>query len=187
MFGFIVFAPYFICFFSYPFVGNSRETSLYYYWKVTDCLAGCFTKIFLNLLHYIWTFLCHFVRVLCKIFYTPSLLLESFKPFVGVFLKKFIKISHRVVFFFFNHPQFMLENSVHKPRIFHKKRSLIEIKLLFKKTNENFHRLTTSDTEIKNFISLVNLLTFNPFNYSDFKFFLKLLKKYRQQYRYNNS
>lgn len=39
--------------------------------------------------------------------------MESFKPFVGVFLKKFIKFSHRVVFRFFNHPQFMLENSAY--------------------------------------------------------------------------
>ena len=54
--------------------------------------------------------------VFLKIFYTPSLLLESFKPFVGVFLKKFRKFSHRVVSRFFNHPQFILENSVHKPR-----------------------------------------------------------------------
>ena len=82
-------------------MGISRETSLYYYWKVTTCLAGCFARIFPNPLHYIWTFLSHFVRVLCKFFYTPSLLLEIFKLFVGVFLKKFIKISHRVVFRFF--------------------------------------------------------------------------------------
>ena len=48
-----------------------------------------------------------------KIFYTPSLLLESFKPFVGVFLKKFRKFSHKMVSRFFNHPQFMLENSAY--------------------------------------------------------------------------
>ena len=39
-----------------------------------------------------------------KIFYTPSLLLESFKPFVGVFLKKFIKFSHKMVSRFFQSP-----------------------------------------------------------------------------------
>ena len=48
-----------------------------------------------------------------KIYFTPSLLLESFKPFVGVFLKKFIKFSHKMVSRFFNHPQFMLENSAY--------------------------------------------------------------------------
>ena len=39
--------------------------------------------------------------------------MESFKPFVGVFLKKFRKFSHKMVFRFFNHPQFMLENSAY--------------------------------------------------------------------------
>ena len=83
---------------SYPFIGNSRETSLYYYWKVANCLAGYFTRIFPNPLHYIWTLTNHFVGVFLKIFYTPSLLLESFKPFVGVFLKKFIKKSFNAKF-----------------------------------------------------------------------------------------
>ena len=55
-------------FFQLSLMGNSRETSLYYYWKVSNCLAGCFAKISSNSLHYIWTFLCHFVRVFCKIF-----------------------------------------------------------------------------------------------------------------------
>jgi len=95
-------------------MGNSRETSLYYYWKVSNCLAGCFAKISSNSLHYIWTFLSHFVRVLCKSFYTPSLLLESFKPFVGVFLKKFIKISHKTDFGWLDFPAFMLEPSTRK-------------------------------------------------------------------------
>ena len=54
-----------------------------------------------------------FAGVFRKIFYTPSLLLESFKPFVGVFLKKFRKFSHKMVSRFFNHPQFMLENSAY--------------------------------------------------------------------------
>ena len=62
------FRSLFRLFFSYPFIDNSRETSLYYYWKVTDCMAGCFARIFPNSLHYIWTFLCRFVRVLCKSF-----------------------------------------------------------------------------------------------------------------------
>lgn len=108
-----------------------------------------------------------------KIFYTPSLLLESFKTFVGVFLKKFIvdKLDG------FDLPVIYIRKLTRKPYISHKKRSLTEIKLLVKKTNENFHRLTTCDTEIKNFVSLVNLLTFNPLNYSEFKFFLNLLKK----------
>lgn len=57
--------------------------------------GGVFYKIFPNPLHYIWTFTTHFAGVFLKIFYTPSLLLESFKPFVGVFLKKFIKISQK--------------------------------------------------------------------------------------------
>lgn len=39
--------------------------------------------------------------------------MESFKPFVGVFLKKFRKFSHKMVSRFFNHPQFMLENSAY--------------------------------------------------------------------------
>ena len=54
-----------------------------------------------------------FAGVFRKIFYTPSLLLESFKPFVGAFLKKFRKFSHKMVSRFFNHPQFMLENSAY--------------------------------------------------------------------------
>ena len=75
-------------------MGISRETSLYYYWKVTNSLAGYFTKNFPNPLHYIWTFTTHFVGMFLKVFYTPSLLLESFKLFVGVFLKKIRKFSH---------------------------------------------------------------------------------------------
>ena len=98
------FAPYFVCYFSYSFMGISRETSLYYYWKVTDFLTGYFTRIFPHSLHYIWTFINHFVGVFLKIIYTPSLLLESFKPFVGVFLKKFIKFSHKMVSRFFQSP-----------------------------------------------------------------------------------
>ena len=39
--------------------------------------------------------------------------MESFKPFVVVFLKKFRKFSHKMVSRFFNHPQFMLENSAY--------------------------------------------------------------------------
>lgn len=66
-------------------MGNSEKNSLYYYWKVTNSLAGYFTRIFPNSLHYIWTFINHFAGVFLKIFYTLSLLLESFKPFVGVF------------------------------------------------------------------------------------------------------
>ena len=97
MFGFIVFAPYFVCFFNYPFMGNSRETSPYYYWKVTDCLAGYFARIFPNSLHYIWTFTNLFVGALQNFLYL-SQLLESFKLFVGVFLKKFRKISHMTGF-----------------------------------------------------------------------------------------
>lgn len=85
-------------------MGISRETSLYYYWKVTNSLAGYFTRIFPHSLHYIWTLINHFVGVFLKIFYTPSLLLESFKPFVGVFLKKFIKFSHKMVSRFFQSP-----------------------------------------------------------------------------------
>ena len=85
-------------------MGNSKETSLYYYWKVIDCLARCFAKIPQNSLHYIWTFITHFAGVFLKIFYTPSLLLESFKLFVGVFLKKFIKFSHKMVSRFFQSP-----------------------------------------------------------------------------------
>ena len=96
---------------SYPFIGNSRETSLYYYWKVAYCLAGYFTRIFPNPLHYIWTLTNHFVGVFLKIFYTPSLLLESFKPFVGVFLKKFIKFSHKTGFISLV-ISFILRNSV---------------------------------------------------------------------------
>ena len=46
-----------------------------------------------------------------KIFYTPSLLLESFKPFVGVFLKKFIKFSHKTGFISLV-ISFILRNSV---------------------------------------------------------------------------
>lgn len=49
--------------FSYPFMGNSMKTSLYYYWKVINCLAGYFAKIFPNSLHYIWTFTTHFAGV----------------------------------------------------------------------------------------------------------------------------
>ena len=99
-----------------PFCGGILQKFFtpHYYWKVTDCLAGYFTRIFPNSLHYIWTFLSHFVRVLCKFFYTSSLLLESFKPFVGVFLKKFIKISHRADFGCFDFPAFMLETSTQK-------------------------------------------------------------------------
>ena len=68
-------------------MGNSEKNSLYYYWNVANSLAGYFTRIFPKPLHYIWTFTTRFVGVFLKIFYTPSLLLESFKPFVGVFLK----------------------------------------------------------------------------------------------------
>ena len=57
-------------------MGNSEKNSLYYYWKVTNSLAGYFTRIFPNSLHYIWTFTPHFV---------------------GVFLKKFRKFSHKMV------------------------------------------------------------------------------------------
>ena len=39
-----------------------------------------------------------------KIYFTPSLLLESFKLFVGVFLKKFRKFSHKMVSRFFQSP-----------------------------------------------------------------------------------
>ena len=49
--------------------------------------------------------------VFLKIFYTPSLLLESFKPFVGVFLKKFIKFSHKTGFISLV-ISFILRNSV---------------------------------------------------------------------------
>ena len=65
------FCSLFRLFFQLSLIGNSRETSLYYYWKVTDCLAGYFTRIFPNSIHYIWTFLCHFVRVFCKSFSKP--------------------------------------------------------------------------------------------------------------------
>ena len=54
-------------FFCYPFKYNSSEISLYYYWKVTDCLAGCFAIISL----------------------IPLLILESFNLFAGVFRKNF--------------------------------------------------------------------------------------------------
>ena len=65
--------------------GKQRKNSLYYYWTVTNSLAGYFTRIFPNSLHYIWTFLSYFVGVFLKIFYTILLLLESFKLFVRVF------------------------------------------------------------------------------------------------------
>ena len=48
-------------------MGDSRETSFYYYWKVTDCLAGCFAKISS----------------------THLLILESFNLFAGVFRIEF--------------------------------------------------------------------------------------------------
>ena len=46
-----------------------------------------------------------------KNFYTPSLLLESFKTFVRVFLKKFIKFSHKTGFISLV-ISFILRNSV---------------------------------------------------------------------------
>lgn len=42
--------------------------------------------------------------VFLKVFYTPSLLLESFKPFVGVFLEKFRNFSHLMILDGFNLP-----------------------------------------------------------------------------------
>lgn len=102
-------------------MGISREASLYYYWKVTDCLAGYFTRIFPNSLHYIWTFTNLFAGVFLKFFYTPSLLLESCKLFVGVFLKKFRKFSHLAYFGVFVLP---IRKLMCKPHIFLQKKKL---------------------------------------------------------------
>lgn len=92
MFGFIIFRSLFRLFFSYPFMGNNGKNSLYYYWKVTNSLAGYFTRIFPNSLHYIWTFACLFAGVFFVSFWKyPLLILESFHLFVRVFNWTFSK------------------------------------------------------------------------------------------------
>ena len=47
-----------------------------------------------------------------KIFYTPSLLLESFKTFVGVFLNKFRNFSHLMILDGFNPRKYFMGYTV---------------------------------------------------------------------------
>ena len=79
---------------SYPFIGNSRETSLYYYWKVTDCLAGYFAIISLIHLLILESFNL-FAGVFCKSFSALLLYMDICKPFCR-------GISRKFLYFFFS-------------------------------------------------------------------------------------
>ena len=112
MFVFIVFAPYFVCFSIIPLWATADKLLSTIIGKLLTVWRGILQNF--SKLPSLYMDIYNPLGVFLKIFYTPSLLLESFKTFVGVFLKKFIKISHRADFGCFDFPAFMLETSTQK-------------------------------------------------------------------------